>query len=87
MNQINPVEIIILTPPQLETLISQVFEKARSQPETKEEEAVFLEMKEVQKFLKVGRTTIHNYIKTGKLRPVRIGRKLLFKKSDLLKNL
>lgn len=78
-------EVVILTSTQLKNLVSQIIEEAKNQPKPEKEEEVYLTTAEAQKFLKVGRSTIHNYINSGKLKPVRFGRKLLFRKSELLK--
>lgn len=78
-------EVVILTSTQLKNLVSQIIEEAKNQPKPEKEEEIYLTTAEAQKFLKVGRSTIHRYIRIGKLKPVRFGRKLLFRKSELLK--
>lgn len=76
-------EIVLLSPSQLENLITQVVERVQNQAKPEKEEK-YLSTKEVQELLKISRSTLHSYIKQGKLRPIRIRRKLLFKKSDLI---
>ena len=78
-------ELVVLTAPQLRQLIKQVIAETNNSPKQPvSEDDVYLTAKEVQKFLKIGHSTIHRFINSGKLSPVRFGRKLLFKKSDLL---
>ena len=77
-------QIVILTPEQIKNLVSQVVEETKNlSQEPKEEE--LLTSKEVQKILKVTNSTMHRYINEGKLKPIRYGRKLLFKKSEIIK--
>ena len=78
-------ELIILTPAQLKNLVSQIISETTNIPKPEKEEEVYLTSKEAQEFLKIGHSTIHRFINIGKLKPVRFGRKLLFKKSELLK--
>lgn len=78
-------EVIVLTVNQIKNLVSQIIAETKNNPQPEIEDEVYLTTGEAQKFLKVERSTIHRYINTGKLKPVRFGRKLLFKKSDLIK--
>jgi predicted DNA-binding transcriptional regulator AlpA len=50
-------------------------------PQDKEE---LLNMEEVLKFLKVSKVTIHNWKKKGIIKSHRIGRKLYFKRGELM---
>ncbi|MCZ7610640.1 MAG: helix-turn-helix domain-containing protein [Ignavibacterium sp.] len=79
-----PSELIILTPGQMKNLVSQIIEETKNHPKPEKEEQIYLTSKEVQKFLNIGHSTMHRFINEGKLSPVRFGRKLLFKKSDLI---
>lgn len=77
-------ELIILTPAQMQNLVSQIIEETKNTHKQPVPEDEYLSSKEVQKFLKIGHSTLHRFINSGKLKPTRFGRKLLFKKSDLL---
>lgn len=81
-------ELVILTPGQLKQLVRQVISETANNKSgaADNEEEKFLSAKEAQEFLKIGHSTLHRFINTGKLKPVRFGRKLLFRKSDLLKD-
>ncbi|HMN16288.1 MAG TPA: helix-turn-helix domain-containing protein [Ignavibacteriaceae bacterium] len=78
-------QVAILTPEQLKTILKEAIEQTAINilPKPADEE-VYLSTKEVQNFLKIKRTTVHHYINQGKLKPIRIGKKLLFKKADLI---
>ena len=77
-------QIVILTPEQIKNLVSQVIEETKNLPQEPKEEEL-LTSKEVLKILKVTNSTMHRYINEGKLKPIRYGRKLLFKKSEIIK--
>jgi excisionase family DNA binding protein len=77
-------EIVVLTSGQLKNLVSQIIAEFKNTAAPISEDE-FLSSKEVQQFLKIGHSTLHRFINDGRLQPVRLGRKLLFKKSDLLK--
>lgn len=77
-------ELVILTTNQLKNLVSQIIAESNNSPKQPAPEDEYLSSKELQKFLKIGHSTVHRFINNGKLKPVRFGRKLLFKKSDLL---
>lgn len=47
------------------------------------EELKYLTSEDVCKLLHIGTTTLSKYIKDGKLKPYKIGRRNLFKKSDI----
>lgn len=47
----------------------------------------YLTKKEVSQLLKVSISTIDNYSKQGYLQPLSIGRRILFKKSDVVNSL
>ena len=78
-------ELVILTTNQLKNIISQIIEETKNKSKPEKEDEIYLTSKETQEFLKIGHSTMHRYIDIGKLYPVRFGRKLLFKKSDLIK--
>jgi excisionase family DNA binding protein len=78
-------EIVILTQAQLKNLVSQIISETKNNVAPESESEVYLSAKEAQQFLKIGHSTLHRFINDGRLQPVRLGRKLLFKKSDLLK--
>lgn len=78
-------QVAILTEDQLKTLLQEVAEQAAKNvlPKPQDEE-VYLSSAEVQNFLKIKHTTMHRLINEGKLKPFRLGRRLLFKKADLI---
>ena len=80
-----PNELIILTSDQVKNLVSQIIAETKNSPKPEKEEEIYLTAKELQQFLKIGHSTMHRFMNNGKLKPVRFGRRLLFKKSDLLK--
>ncbi len=82
--ELQKTELVVLTTNQLKNLVSQIIAESNSSPKQTAPEDEFLSSKEVQKFLKIGHSTLHRFINSGKLKPRRFGRKLLFKKSDLL---
>lgn len=77
-------ELVVLTTGQIKNLISQIIAETTNNPQPEKEEQIYLTSREVQKFLNIGHSTMHRFINEGKLKPVRFGRKLLFKKSDLI---
>jgi excisionase family DNA binding protein len=77
-------QIAILTPAQIKRIVKQVIWEAKNLPQEPKEEEL-LTSKEIQKLLNIGNSTMHRYINEGKLKPIRYGRKLLFKKSEVLK--
>ena len=79
-------EVIVLTTNQMKNLVSQIIaETKNTRPAPVSEDDTYLTSKQAQEFLKIGHSTLHRFINDGRLQPVRFGRKLLFKKSDLLK--
>lgn len=78
-------ELIILTTDQMKNLVDKIISETKNNSKPEKEKEIYLNTKEAQEFLKIGHSTIHRFINTGKLKPVRFGRKLLFKKSDLIK--
>jgi excisionase family DNA binding protein len=81
-----PNELIVLTTGQIKNLVSQIIAESNNSPKPEKEDEIYLTTKEARNFLKIGHTTIFEYMKKGRLKPVRFGRKLLFKKSDLIKD-
>jgi predicted DNA-binding transcriptional regulator AlpA len=53
-------------------------------PDPKNDKEELLNMEEVLKFLKVSKVTIHNWKKKGIIKSHRIGRKLYFKRCELM---
>lgn len=49
------------------------------------EKPEMLTVKEVRDMFRISRTTLYNWIEKGKLTPLRPGKKLLFKRSDIEK--
>jgi len=78
-------QIAILTPAQIKRIVEQVIWEAKNLPKEPKEEEDLLTSKEIQKLLNIGNSTMHRYINEGKLKPIRYGRKLLFKKSEIMK--
>lgn len=85
LQQTQQSELIILTPAQMQNLVSKIISETKNNSKPEKEEETYLTSKETQDFLKIGHSTLHRFINIGKLKPVRFGRKLLFKKSDLIK--
>jgi len=79
-------ELVVLTTGQIKNLVSQIIAETKNSTKPEKEDEIYLSTKEAQKFLKIGHSTIHRFMNTGRLKPVRFGRKLLFKKSDLIKD-
>lgn len=80
--------VILLTPEQLKHLLNDVLIQNQKTPTPIKEESlddIYLTNKEVQRLLNISHVTVFDWINKGKLKPVRIGRKLLFKKADLIK--
>lgn len=80
--------IVLTTPDQLKSIIAEVIKEHSSEiPTTKSDilEEIYLSNKEVQRLLNISHVTVFDWINKGKLNPVRMGKKLLFKKSDLVK--
>jgi len=78
-------ELAILTKNQLIELIAQSISQAKAEiNQPNEAEKNFLTSKEVQEFLNIKHSTMHRYINEGKLKPKRLGRKLLFDKSEII---
>lgn len=78
-------QFAILTPEQIKNLVTQIIEETKNTTKEQNQSDELLTSKEVQKILKVNNSTMHRYINEGKLKPIRFGRKLLFKKSELIK--
>lgn len=78
-------ELAILTKNQLIELIAQSISQAKAESDKPQEaEKVFLTSKELQEFLNIKHSTMHRLINQGKLKPKRLGRKLLFDKSEVI---
>lgn len=78
-------ELVVLSKDQLINLITQSISQAKAESDKSQEaEKVFLTSRELQEFLNIGHSTMHRYINEGKLRPKRLGRKLLFDKSEVI---
>lgn len=84
-------EIILTTPDQLRNIVSSAvenaFRNAQGNPEQQKREEMidkYLNQEEAAKFLGLSVTTVWKFCKAGRLKPVRIGRRKLFRKSDLL---
>ncbi len=67
-----------------EVVTNAINEKQRQKPKIDDE---LMTRKEVAKFLKVSLQTLHNWANNGVLVPYRIGNKLRYKRSDVLKAL
>ncbi len=78
-------ELVVLTTTQLKNLVSQIIEETKTNHENPKTEDGYLSSKEAQEFLHIGHSTMHRFINEGKLKPIRFGRRLLFKKSELIK--
>jgi len=82
-------QLIILTATQVKGLFYEwlsEYENRNNQKE-KEEEELYLNSKETCRLLNISNTTLHDWIKKGKLIPHRMGRKLLFLKSEIMKQI
>jgi excisionase family DNA binding protein len=55
------------------------------QPHEKPSKVEFLTAKEVEKLLKISHTTLYALIKRGELKPVKLGRRILFSIKDIEK--
>jgi excisionase family DNA binding protein len=63
-----------------EALQSFDFSKLPSEQQKKVE---YLTAREVEKLLKISHTTLYNLIHAGKLKPIKLGRRILFSINDL----
>lgn len=63
--------------------ISLRLDRLAANTNTKSEQPILLSAEEVLELLKVSRPTLRNWEQKNKLRPIRIGRRLLFKMEDL----
>lgn len=83
-------EIILTTPEQLRNIVSSAVENALRNARDKQHETLkpatdeYLNQEQAAKFLGLSITTVWKFCKTGRLKPVRIGKRKLFRKSDLL---
>lgn len=78
--------LVILTQEQLKSLLLEVIQSHNCEPQQKEkfDSDVYLTNKEVQRILNISNTSVFEFIKKGKLKPIRFGRKLLFRKKDII---
>lgn len=65
--------------------IEKVLLKREEEKEKKNE--CLLTRKEAAKFLKINLSTLHNYCKQNKLKPLGLGKRVYFKKEELLNSL
>ena len=78
-------ELAILTKSQLLDLIILGIAQSKDEASQSDKpEKVFLTSKELQAFLNIKHSTMHRYINEGKLKPKRLGRKLLFDISEVI---
>jgi excisionase family DNA binding protein len=55
------------------------------QPHEKQGKVEYLTAKETEKLLKISHTTLYNLIHAGKLKPIKLGRRILFSIKDIEK--
>lgn len=82
-------QLIILTATQLKELFFEwLYEyENRNNQKGKEEEELYLNSKETCRLLNISNTTLHDWIKKKKLSPHRMGHRLLFLKSEIMKRI
>jgi excisionase family DNA binding protein len=83
------IQITNMSPEELKELVKECIKESISkqeEPKTGKEknEEQFLSVKEVQELLKISKVTIHSWKKKGKIKPHSIGRKIFFKKSQII---
>lgn len=80
--------MILITPEQLREIVASEIYKALSQMQSKEttSEQEYLTTSQVCKLLSLSRVTLNVYEKKNRLNPVRVGRNLRYKMTDV-KNL
>lgn len=81
-------ELAVLTKNQLIELIAESISQAKAESDTPQEaEKLFLTSRELQEFLSISHSSMHRFINEGKLKPKRLGRKLLFDKNEIIEML
>jgi|WetSurMetagenome_2_1015567.scaffolds.fasta_scaffold14561_4 excisionase family DNA binding protein len=68
-------------------LKEELAEFKSTNPINESQDEVYLDRREVCKFLRCSLATLYNYQKANKIVCLKIGRKVLFKKSEVLSNL
>jgi len=66
-----------------ERICSAMMEKLKDQFPSKKEDPRYLTRKEAARFLKISVPTLHSYTKEGKVTAFRVGRRVLYRMSDL----
>jgi excisionase family DNA binding protein len=80
------VQIIQTTPQELEDLISKLLEKHTEQIKESvkpKEKSEYLTQKEVGELLKISRSTVYLWTKSGKLKTYSIERKMYYKRKEV----
>lgn len=80
------VQIIQTTPQELEDLISKLLEKHTEQIKESvkpKEKSEYLTQKEVCELLKISRSTVYLWTKSGKLKTYSIERKMYYKRKEV----
>ncbi len=78
-------EIIVVSIDKLKKIIQDCLSEIGKNQTSKElDKDVFLSSKETCRALQICPATLHAWIKKGKLKPRRFGRKLLFNKNEIL---
>jgi excisionase family DNA binding protein len=85
--QAQTIQITQLSPEQFEETINKAvrsqIEILRRDISPKSEPIVYLTRKEVSDLLKIQLSTLHSWVKKGKLKPYGIGNRVYFKKSEI----
>lgn len=81
--------ILQLTPQELKSMISEAVQEVVTQQPKQEQKPddEYLTAQETADFLKISKVSLWKYTKSGKIKSEKFGRRILYKKSDLLHNL
>lgn len=80
----NPLILTSISVDELKEIIRSCLPESRSNATTDKEDSIFLTIKEAAEFLKVSEISIHTWKKSKGLKYYRVGRRIRFKKQDLI---
>ena len=84
MIQVTPNELAYLISESVKTQIQELV-NATNKEQPQNDSEIYLTRKETSTFLKVSLVTLHSWMKSGIIRPLKIGNKTMFNKAELIK--